>query len=440
MNKTIVIAGLAAAGALGWAAASRATNGMDLEGYGPIAQGQGGASLASDNGTAAVINNPATLSLMPDGGRRVDVAFGLLGPDVEASVPGMPVAHSSGDAYFMPAFGYAKRSGDFTYGIGVFGQGGMGTRYAASSFLALNSGEPVMSEVSVGRLIAPVSYNVLDNLALAGTLDFLWAGMDLRMAMTAPQAMGMLSGMPTLAMPALGPGNYLRVDFADGSQFTGDAAGYGVSGKFGLLYQITPKIRVGAMYHAEPDLGDLKSEDATLSFGDMATGTRMGAVEGEVRVHDFHWPAMYGGGLAVDATDRLTLSVDVKRILWEDVMRSMDMTFTADGGGSVSFSLPQGWEDQTVWCVGAALKATDALIVRAGYNFGENPVPEANVNPLFPAIVEHHITAGASYALDDQNSVHLSVVYVPETDVTAASGVTSTHSQFNAQVMYSYTF
>lgn len=440
MNKTIVIAGLAAAGALGWAAASRATNGMDLEGYGPIAQGQGGASLASDNGTAAVINNPATLSLMPDGGSRVDVAFGMLGPDVEASMPGMPVAHSAGDSYFMPAFGYATRSGDFSYGIGIFGQGGMGTRYAGTSFLALNSGEPVMSEVSVGRLIAPLAWRVTDDLAVAGTLDFLWAGMDLRMAMTAPQAMSMMSGTPTLPMPALGANNYLRVDFADGSQFTGDAAGYGADVKAGVLYHVTSRVRVGAVYHAEPELGDLKSEDAVLSFGDMMTGTQMGSMEGEVEVHDFRWPAMFGGGIAFDATDRLTLSLDVKRILWEDVMDSMDMTFTADTGGSVSFSLPQGWEDQTVWCVGAAFQATDALIVRAGYNFGENPVPDANVNPLFPAIVEQHITAGASYAIDDQNSIHLSVVYVPETDVTAASGVTSTHSQFNGQVMYSYTF
>ena len=440
MRTRIVIAGLAAVGALGWAATARATNGMDLEGYGPIAHGQGGASLASDNGTAAVINNPATLSLMPDGASRIDVAFGMLGPDVEASMPGMPTAHSNGDSYFMPAFGYITRQGDFSYGIGVFGQGGMGTRFAGTSFLALNSGEPVMSEVSVGRLIAPLSYRVSDSLSVAGTLDFLWAGMDMRMAMTAPQAMGMLSGMPTLAMPALGANNYLRVDFADGSQFTGDAMGYGADVKVGALYHVTSRVRVGVIYHAEPELGDLESKDATLSFGDMVTGTQMGSVEGEVKVHDFRWPAMFGGGVAVDATDRLTLSLDVKRIMWEDVMNSMDMTFTADAGGSVSFSLPQAWEDQTVWCIGAAFKATDVLTLRAGYNYGESPVPEANVNPLFPAIVEHHITAGASYAIDDQNSVHLSVVYAPENDVTAASGVTSTHSQFNGQVMYSYTF
>ena len=36
-----------------------ATNGMNMEGYGPIATGMGGASYAYDNGTAAMMNNPA---------------------------------------------------------------------------------------------------------------------------------------------------------------------------------------------------------------------------------------------------------------------------------------------------------------------------------------------------------------------------------------------
>ena len=63
--------------------AAHATNGMNLEGYGPIATGMGGASMAYDNGTAAMMNNPATLSLM-DSNARLDVAFGTLGPNITA--------------------------------------------------------------------------------------------------------------------------------------------------------------------------------------------------------------------------------------------------------------------------------------------------------------------------------------------------------------------
>ena len=69
-----------------------ATNGMNLEGYGPIATGMGGASMAYDNGTAAMMNNPATLGLMPEGD-RLDVALGYLGPHVTVRSPGAPDAN-----------------------------------------------------------------------------------------------------------------------------------------------------------------------------------------------------------------------------------------------------------------------------------------------------------------------------------------------------------
>lgn len=49
------------AGLTGWATEEAgARNGMNMEGYGPIACGMGGACMAFDNGTAAVMNNPAT--------------------------------------------------------------------------------------------------------------------------------------------------------------------------------------------------------------------------------------------------------------------------------------------------------------------------------------------------------------------------------------------
>ena len=47
-----------------------ATNGMFLEGMGPESTGMGGAAQAVDNGTAAMVNNPATLGLMASGSGR----------------------------------------------------------------------------------------------------------------------------------------------------------------------------------------------------------------------------------------------------------------------------------------------------------------------------------------------------------------------------------
>src|SRR5512143_2532879 len=114
-----------------------ATDGMNLEGYGPIATGMGGASMAYDNGTAAVMNNPATLGLMPQG-NRLDVALGLLSPHIDVSMPGASTTSQSHE-FYMPAFGWIQKSGPYSYGIGVFAQGGMGAQYAPDSFLAAGS-------------------------------------------------------------------------------------------------------------------------------------------------------------------------------------------------------------------------------------------------------------------------------------------------------------
>ena len=106
MKLTRVFACMVLAGLAG---SAYATNGMNLEGYGPIAAGMGGASMAYDNGNAAVMNNPATLGLMGQGD-RLHVAVGFLGPDVSVSMGGGPVAESGGDADVMPAIGWTKRA------------------------------------------------------------------------------------------------------------------------------------------------------------------------------------------------------------------------------------------------------------------------------------------------------------------------------------------
>ena len=164
---------------------AHATNGMNMEGYGPISTGMGGASYAYDNGTAAVMNNPTTIGLMADGESRLDVALGVLGPTVKAQA-GAAVADSTGTAYYMPAVGYVKKSGNLAYGFGMFAQGGMGTEYGAASFMSAGSGLEARSEVGVGRVVVPLALDVSNDLKIGGSVDFVWASMDLRMAMGQP--------------------------------------------------------------------------------------------------------------------------------------------------------------------------------------------------------------------------------------------------------------
>lgn len=78
------IVGVLAAIGISAPGVAMATNGMLMEGYGAIATGMGGASMAYDNGAAGMANNPATIGLMSNSSSRLDLAIGGLHPDIDS--------------------------------------------------------------------------------------------------------------------------------------------------------------------------------------------------------------------------------------------------------------------------------------------------------------------------------------------------------------------
>lgn len=433
-QATAIAAAILMTGTSAWA-----TNGMILEGYGPVALSMGGAATAIDNGTAAMMNNPATLQMGPDG-TRFDLAVGVLGPKVTASVPGFPSAKSGGTSYLMPAFGWVRKAGTLTYGVGMFGQGGMGTEYAANSALAMGSGSDVRSELSVGRVLFPVAMQVNDKLNVGATLDFAWSNLDMKMAATGAQLGGMVNGMPSgnlgMALPQLAKAPWARIDFSNTSDFSGAATATGWTGKLGMTYQATPDMTLGASYHLKTAQADMK----TSAKGASISAPGGFADVGQLRVLDFQMPATLAIGMAYKANPSMTWVADVKRIEWSKVMKQFSMSYTSAGmGGSVSFAMPQNWADQTVVSLGAAYKVNDQLTLRGGMNMASNPIPKEWVNPLFPAIVEDHMTLGASYQISKQMRLDMAMSHAGKVTV-ASPGASISHSQNNWQLLASYRY
>jgi long-chain fatty acid transport protein len=471
-----------------------ATNGMNMEGYGPIATGMGGASMAYDNGTAAMMNNPATLGLMSPG-NRLDVALGFLGPHVKATddvssfstTPGAS-STSSADAFYMPALGWVQKSGQMTYGIGMFSQGGMGAKYSGDSFLAYGSNDEVRSELGVGRVLIPFAYEVSKDFSLGASLDFVWASLDLKMALNGGQfadlvgpafggsnTYGTASGslVNTLGgaftvpnplcggVPCLSTLNWARFDFADKSTFSGAAKGNGFAGKIGGVFKVSDALSLGATYHSKTALGDLETNGATLSMnvvGPATLGNNVTIpVNGKIKVKEFQWPQTIGAGVALQATPQLMVVFDYKWINWKAVMKSFKMSFTADasqadptasafglGGQSMDAELAQNWKDQNVVMIGVGYKIADDWTLRFGVNYANNPIPDTYLNALFPAIEQTHITVGTGYMISKASTVDFSFTYAPEVKQTsgpnAPEGATVTHNQTNAQLMYSMRF
>lgn len=473
----------------GLSAPAFATNGMNMEGYGPVSTAMGGASFAYDGGTGGMINNPATLGFMKSGTSRFDIAVGGLHPDVESSMMGM-TANSGGDAYYMPALGYVRKTGKIAYGVGMMAQGGMGTEYGSNSFFSstgslmtktpsmVSSGQENRSELGVGRVIFPLSYDVSDTLKLGGSLDYLWGGLDLQMGMSGTQfgsfanmsplgytasPIGSVSPtstmlgamMPMMSMPGFDV-SWAQFDFSEGdNKMKQSLKTTGWAGNLGIQWQASPQLSIGAVYHAKTHLKDM-SGNGSIKMGVPTAMTPDGSgvmtVTGKLKIVDFQWPETYGIGMAYQVNDQLMVAADYKRIGWAKVMKNFNMSFTADSGAmntamgmagtTLDATLYQDWDDQNVFMLGGAYKYNSALTLRAGINLADNPVPNEYVHYLFPATVKNHLTFGFGYAFTPASSIDFSLAHAPEVSTTnSLTGVKTTHAQSNNwQFMYSHRF
>ncbi len=423
---------------LAFASPLLATNGMNIEGYGPIAAGMGGASQAFDNGLAAMMNNPATLALGKDG-HLLNIAVGSLGPEIEVeqTLPdGSKVKDtSSSDLFVMPAFGYGFKDQNYVVGIGVFSQGGMGAEYDNPS---LTFGEKnIRSEVGVARLIIPAAYKINDDIAVGGSLDYVQANMDLRMALSTQMLGGMVTGSSDQwgqvlqGLGQLPQGSHAVIEFNDSDDMAGAATSTGYGAKLGVVYKVMPELNLGLSYHSQTFLSDMEG-DAVMRV--PAAGF---LDAGKIKVKDFQWPAQYAFGAAYSGVADWLFVFDVKHIAWSSVMEKFKMTYKSDTYGEIDFEMEQKWEDQTVFQLGSQYMVLPELALRAGLNVANNPVPDSKVNILFPATVENHLTAGAGYAIAETQAVDFSVVRAFETtSENKDTGSKISHAQTNFQLMY----
>eukprot|EP01034_Spumella_vulgaris_P028732 gene28732-35645_t len=239
------------------------------------------------------------------------------------------------------------------------------------------------------------------------------------------------------ALPALGGAPWARIDFSDGTEYSGEAWSRGWAAKLGFHYKLSDELSVGGAWHSRTHLSDMKTSPGGASMSAMGGF----ADSGSLRVLDFQMPAQTALGVAWQATPSLMVAADVKRIAWKGVMDMLRMRYDSAGmGGSVSFGLPQQWKDQTVTAIGLAWSATPALTLRAGYNHASNPIPDLFVNPLFPATVEKHYTAGLSLKFGESSEVSAALSKSPAARVVSGSGVGISHAQLNGQLMISIGF
>jgi long-chain fatty acid transport protein len=125
----------------------------------------------------------------------------------------------------------------------------------------------------------------------------------------------------------------------------------------------------------------------------------------------FDIPANVAGGVALKVLPKATILFDVERIFYGQVNSIANPDFPIPPLLGANNGPGFGWHDITAEKLGFDYKISPKLTLRAGYNHSGLPFDASQnlFNILAPAVVQNHLTAGATWSL--QNGKEINIAY-----------------------------
>jgi len=364
---------------LGLADAAAASNGLNLVAVSARENGLGGAGVALLDDCPGC--NPATIGGSDGDAWSVGAAFlhPPVGYENRTSIPNDVL--SDDHVYVAPSFEVSKAfgGGRWIAGLGFRAQGGLGVDFEGAT-TAFGTRDGFSTDLRFARAQPTLAWRGGNGWRVGVGLVMSWADMSSQL-------------FPNTYSPGFDGIPGTGDDFA-GIDLDG-VTGSGLAGRVGVHWR-SPDARwsFGATYTSETDL-DLDGGDLTLDLG-------FARVRYDAEVPGFAWPQEAEAGLAWQATPAVLVAADLRWIGW-----SSTATRLAVLGSNPSVPVPLAspraafdlsWDDQVVLAVGAEMRVSPRHVLRVGLNRGASPVPDATVSPLFPAIVEDHLTLGWGFA------------------------------------------
>ncbi len=363
-----------------------ATNGDNIIGVGAVSRSMGGVGAADpQDAISAVFGNPAAMCYIPCQSSEVDFAATLFVPKVSAQVataaPSSVSANGMGLPYAFPAIGiYTPITPNLRFGLAAYGVSGMGVDYKDT--ILKNSGVgpfDIKTDLQIMKFSPNLAYRILPNFSVGAALQINWAQLDL----------------------------------GEGSAHT-----FSFGTQLGAIYKPVDPLSIGVTYQS-PQMNRFRR---VYNFDAAYSSTTFDTLKLEQ-------PQQVVLGVGYDVIpNKLLVEVNEKWINW------------ANADGYKDFD----WRDQYVTALGVQYKPMNWLALRMGYNYGRNPVRTSNGwNPAgksyiqgtavptaqlegfkvvgFPAIIEHHLTAGIGVNLNKKVSVNLGYMHGFENSITETS-------------------
>jgi long-chain fatty acid transport protein len=395
MKKNIAFSFLGIVTAMFIAVNANATNGMRMIGFGPVQDSMGGVSVGLPLDAASILTNPAGMSVLPG---RIDFGASYFKPSVDyKAIGGANGAEIDSDrgGSPVPAFGLIIPLGDkFKFGVGAYGVAGMGVDYPANLY-----GSVTYTSYSQMRFAPALSYKINDIVSVGAALNVMYATMEFNAASA-------FSQMPHMGASSLG---------------------YGAT--IGVLVKPTDMIQIGLAY-------ETKSFFQDFSFNTSA---------GEDKI-EFDQPEMATIGIGIKPVKDLLIGFDIEWINWSETNGQNLPKYMTNSSSAMPWNL--NWNDQFVYKLGVQYTVNPTVVLRAGYNYGKMPLDSnrAFENIAFPAVSEHHFTAGMGINFNKQFTLNIGGMYSPSAKIDGSNmtqGISSYDtemSQYSLDMGVTYTF
>ena len=345
--------------------------GLMKDGLGAISIGRGGTNIAfADNGQV-MLDNPAGLANMRVN-QMFDLSVDFLFTEIKYSDPLNPTTSDIDNPFPAGHLSFAKRLNDrWTAGFGFFSQGGFAAEYELQGQAPFTGTQHQKSLGALLRVLPTLAYNVNDRLSIGGTFGVAASHLE-------------IEGPYVFQGPSPFAGVPARVDV----QGTGAAISWGL----GLQYDLTERTTLGVAYQAETDFTFRGSTKADIA------GLGRGYYDSKI---ESSWPSSLGIGLKHDICDCRTVAVDVVWFDWSHAFDSLDLDLT-NGTGPVAGvtgpalpeSFPLNWRDAVEVRLGYQKALDHGRIIRTGYVFHRNPIPDATLTPYIPSTYVQTVSAG----------------------------------------------
>lgn len=421
-----------------------ATNGYFWHGNGTKSEGMAGVGIALPQDALAGATNPAGMGFI---GNRVDFGIEVFLPKRKAKISGNDITgfptgspppfdrvpaqfggmnNGSFDGdhdnpFWIPNFGVNYWLNDsMALGFSVVGNGGMNTNYRGMTLMNGNPADPT-EETGINleqvKMLPNLAYKINENHSVGVTLQIVYQqfkayGLGAFTREGGPMA-GQVSAYP------------------DKLSNKGRDDSWGVGVSVGWTGKITDTITLGAVYNSKVNMGEF--DDYKGLFAEKG---------------DFDMPENYGLGIAWQATPRMQLGFDVQQINYSDI-KSINNPIQSGNGGMDMFNPNNylgtkngsgfGWDDMTVYKLGADYDVSDEWTVRAGWSHADAPMDKDQTlfNVLAPATVEDTLTLGATYTLPQGSELSFYYMHAFENKINGKNSIPATFGGGEADIKMS---